>query len=132
MGKPICPTKGIALAFPDVCLTPAPSGSVPIPYPNIAQLKDAQDVADDLLLGPDKLKALLKGSTVQSSSGDEAGSTGGVKSGGTKGPCEVTGGSGSVLYGGREIARFGDPTTQNDKNANGQLLGAFPSVLVGD
>jgi hypothetical protein len=129
MGQPICPTQGIAFAFPDVCKTPP--GPVPVPYPNIAQLSAAEDVADDLLLGPAKLNALLQGSVVQTSSGDEAGSAGGVTSGTVMGRCEVTAGSATVLYGGRGIARFGDPTTQNDENAVGQLLGAFPTVLVG-
>lgn len=131
MGLPICPTQGIAFAFPDVCNTPSPGGPVPIPYPNIAQLSDAQDVADDLLLGPSSLKALLVDSTISTSSGDEAGSAGGVSSGTIMGECKVTSGSGSVLYGGRGVARFSDPTTQNNENAVGLLLGAFPTVLVG-
>jgi hypothetical protein len=132
MGLPICPTQGIAFAFPDVCNTPGPSGTVPVPYPNIAQLSSAEDVATDLLLGPSGLNALLQDSFVRTSSGDEAGSVGGVTSGGTvAGRCEVTAGSTTVLYGGRSIARFGDPTSQNSGNATGQLLGALPTVLVG-
>jgi len=131
MGQPICPTQGIAFAFPDVCNTPTPGGPVPVPYPNIAQLSAAQDVATDLLLGPAGLNAVLQDSFVQTSTGDEAGSAGGVTSGTIMGRCAVTGGSATVLYGGRGIARFGDPTTQNSRNATGQLLGAFPTVLVG-
>ncbi|MFZ5961668.1 PAAR-like domain-containing protein [Thalassococcus sp. BH17M4-6] len=133
MGQPICPTQGIAFAFPDVCLTPAPpSAPIPIPYPNIAQLADAQDVADDLLLGSSSLNAVLADSTVATSSGDEAGSNGGVNNGNKiKGECKVTSASTTVLYGGKGIARFGDPTSQNDGNAVGSLLGAFPTVLVG-
>lgn len=131
MGQPICPTAGIAFAFPDVCNTPSPAGPVSIPYPNIAQLADAQDVSEELLLGPSGLRAVLLDSTVASSTGDEAGSLGGVTSGVTKGGCEVTGASATVLYGGKGIARFGDPTSQNDDNAVGVLLGAFPTVLIG-
>lgn len=132
MGQPICPTQGIAFAFPDVCKTPAPPGSpVPLPYPNVAQLADAQDVADDLLLGPQSLKAVLKDSTIATSTGDEAGSVGGVSSGTIKGECKVTSASQTVKYGGKGIARFGDPTTQNNENAVGSLLGVFPTVLVG-
>lgn len=130
MGPPICPTQGIAFAFPDVCNTPP--GPVPVPYPNIAQLSSAEDVATDLLLGPAGLNAVLQDSFVRTSTGDEAGSAGGVTSvGSVAGRCEVTAGSATVLYGGRGIARFGDPTTQNSGNATGQLLGAFPTVLVG-
>ena len=131
MGQPICPTQGIAFAFPDVCKTPTPGGPVPLPYPNIAQLADAQDVATDLLLGPSSLNAVLQDSVVPTSTGDEAGSVGGVISGIVKGPCTVTAGSSTVLYAGRQIARFGDPTDQNDGNAVGTLMGAFPTVLVG-
>lgn len=135
MGQPVCPTQGIAFAFPDVCNTPTPGGPVPIPYPNIAQLADAQNVADDLLLGPAGLKAVLMDSEIATSSGDEAGSAGGVTSGTIKGACKVTGASSSVKYGGKGIARFGDTTSQNRAgntgNATGTLLGAFPTVLIG-
>lgn len=127
MGLPICPNQGIAFAFPDICLTPAPpSPPVPVPYPNIAQLADATDVATELLLGPAGLNALLADSAVATSTGDEAGSASP-----TKGECRVTAASATVLYGGRGIARFGDATSQNGGNATGALLGAFPTVLVG-
>lgn len=131
MGQPVCPNQGIAFAFPDVCNTPTPGGPVPIPYPNIAQLASATDVADDLKLGPSGLNALLEGSSVATSSGDEAGSAGGVSSGTIMGEMKVTSASTTVLYGGKGIARFGDPTTQNNENAVGTLLGAFPTVLIG-
>ncbi len=131
MGQPICPTQGMAFAFPDVCNTPTPGGPVPIPYPNIAQLSAAQDIADDLLLGPGSLNAVLLDSTVAQSSGDEAGTLGGVSSGTIMGECKVTSASTTVLYGGKGIARFGDSTTQNNENAVGSLLGLFATVLVG-
>ena len=138
MSKPIAPATGIAFAFPDICKTPTPGGPVPIPYPNIAQLDQAQNVADQLLIGPSSYKALLVDSEVPTSSGDEAGSVGGVKSNGIKGACKITQGSGSVVYGpGKKgIARFGDTTDQNIvggvANATGMVLSAFPTVLVGD
>lgn len=133
MGRPICPTQGIAFAFPDVCMTPSPGGPpVPIPYPNLADLSAATGVADRLLLGPGKLKALLAGSGVAVSSGNEGGTAGGgMKSGKIKGEMQVISGSATVLYGGAGLARFGDPTEQNGGNAQGSLMGAFPSVLVG-
>lgn len=136
MSKPIAPATGIAFAFPDVCLTPAPPGPpVPIPYPNIAQLDQATGTSTSgggLKIGPSGLPAVLMGSRVSVSSGDEAGSAGGVTSGTIKGACEVTGASGSVLYNGKGIARFLDTTKQNNNNADGMLLSAFPTVLVGD
>jgi len=137
MSKPIAIAKGIAFAFPDVCLTPI-IVPVPIPYPNIALLNQAQDVAEDLLVGGDKV--LLEDSYVPSSMGDEAGSVGGVKSGRFQGPCKITSASSSVVYGPdkKGIARFMDTSAQNmtteqasDGNAVGFVLSAFPTVLVG-
>jgi hypothetical protein len=137
MGRPVAPASGIAFAFPDVCLTPAPPSSpVPIPYPNIAQLSSASGVSDEggreLLVGGTHV--LLMGSTVDTSSGDEAGTSGGVKSGSFGGACEIVQASGSVLYGGdgKGIARFADQTEQNDGNAVGLVMSADPTVLVGD
>ena len=140
MGKPIAPAKGIAFAFPDVCLTPAPPSPspVPIPYPNIAQLADASPVSDasgkELLVGPSGDHVLLKDAVISSSTGDEAGSSGGVTSGVTKGECKLVQASASVLYGPDKagLVRTLDQTTQNSNNAQGIVLSAFPSVLVGD
>ena len=35
-------SNGVTIAFPDVCKTPAPSGPIPIPYPNIAKSTDTE------------------------------------------------------------------------------------------
>ena len=136
MAKPIAPAKGIAFAFPDVCKTPAPS--IPIPYPNVAQLSQATGVTDEsdkaVLVGPSGDHVLLLDSIVEKSTGDEAGSEGSMKKGGIKGPCQIVQASASVIYGPQEkgIARFMDRTEQNDGNAQGFVLSAFPTVLVGD
>jgi hypothetical protein len=138
MSKPIAPAQGIAFAFPDVCNTPTPGGTVPIPYPNVAQLDQATGITDlggkELLVGPAGLHVLLKDSEVATSTGDEAGSAGGVQSGVTKGKCQVVQASGSVVYGPDElgIARFMDATKQNSENADGFVMAAFPTVIVGD
>jgi hypothetical protein len=138
MSKPVAPAKGIAFAFPDVCLTPAPPSPspIPIPYPNIAQLADATPVSDEsgkeLLVGGDHV--LLKDSTVKKSSGDEAGTSGGLTSGTTGDECKLVQGSATVLYGPNKagLVRSLDQTTQNKGNAVGMVLSAFPTVLVGD
>lgn len=138
MSKPIAPTMGIAFAFPDVCITPVGPAQVPIPYPNIAQLNQASGITNEsgkeLLVGPNSLPVLLLDSEVSTTSGDEAGSGGGVQSGSIKGRCQVTQASGSVIYGPNKkgIARFMDTTQQNNNNAQGMILSAFPTVLVGD
>lgn len=141
MSKPIAPAQGIAFAFPDVCLTPAAPSPVPIPYPNVAQLGDASPVADDVVVGPDKLKVLVRTPSqaeISTSSGDEAGTNKGVRSGSTKGACKFTQSSETVVWGPNEygIVRFMDQTEQNRNgpltNAQGVVLGTFPTVLVGD
>lgn len=139
MSKPIAVAKGIAFAFPDVCKTPAPPGPpIPIPYPNIAQLDQALPVSNDpgkaLLVGSGGDPVLLLNSEVPTSSGDEAGSVGGVKSGTIKGKCTMVQASGSVVYGSQQkgVVRFLDRTEQNNGNAQGMVLSAFPTVLVGD
>jgi len=136
MGKPIALKNQTAIAFPDVCKTPTPAGPIPIPYPNVAQLSAATGVSDQsgkaLLVGG--VHVLLKDSNVSSSNGDEAGTAGGVRSGGISGSCTVTGASASVKYGpgGLGLARLADQTEQNGNNAVGLVLSAQPSVLVGD
>jgi hypothetical protein len=144
MSKPAAIAKGIAFAFPDVCLTPAPPAPpVPIPYPNIAQLDQAQPVSDaggkELLVGSGGDHALLLNGEISSSSGDEAGSVGGVVSHIVQGKCILAQGSLTVLYGpeGRGLVRFLDQTQQNVSpanlaNAQGVVLSAVPTVLVGD
>jgi hypothetical protein len=139
MAKPVAVAKGVAFAFPDVCLTPAPPSSpVPIPYPNIAQLDMANAKTDlsgrQVRVGSSGDTILLQDAIISTSSGDEAGSAGGVKSGTSKGQCRLVQGSGSVIYGpqGKGLVRFMDRTEQNNGNAQGNVMSAFPTVLVGD
>jgi hypothetical protein len=134
MGQPITVKDGMCFAFPDVCLTPAPPAPpVPIPYPNIAQLADATgtsaDGGDGVFAGGKAI--LLKDSVIPQSSGDEAGSAGGVTSGTTKGKTEFTSYSSSVKVHGKEVVRFGDATKQNNGNAVGSVLSSPVTVLVG-
>ena len=138
MAKPIAPAKGIASAFPDVCKTQVGPAQVPLPYPTVAQLSQANSVTNasgkEVLVGPGGDYVLLLDAQVDRSTGDEAGSIGGVKSGGVKGQCRLVQASQSVIYGPQEkgIVRFLDRTEQNDGNAQGMVLSAFPRVLVGD
>lgn len=144
MAKPIAPAKGIALAFPDVCKTPVPPAPpVLIPYPNIVTLDQADAVTDEpnkgLLVGPSGDYVLLYGAVIEPSTGDETGSVGGVESNVIKGPCKIVQASESVVYGPQEkgLVRFLDQTEHNRNqggtaNAQGFVLSAFPTVLVGD
>jgi hypothetical protein len=130
MAQPAAIAQGIAFAFPDVCNTPAPPGPpVPVPYPNIAQLADASGTSADggAAVYANGKPILLGNSEIATSSGDEAGSASP-----TKGKCTfASGGSGSVTIHGQKVIRFGDPTSQNGGNAQGSVLSAPSTVMVG-
>ena len=106
---------GISTAMaPDVCKTPSPGGPVPIPYPNIAQ-------ADSLSDGTTTVKAdgqmvAIKGSKYASSSGDEAGTAGGVLSGVNMKEAEWVSFSFDVKMDGANVCRLRDVMTHNKKN----------------
>jgi len=105
-------SNGMAIAFPDVCKTPAPPAPpVPIPYPNVAQ-------SSDTAKGSKKVKAdgnpiMLDGSNFSTSTGDEAGSVGGVVSNVTKGKAEFVMYSFDVKVEGKNTPRLGDLMLQN-------------------
>lgn len=109
---------GMSMAFPDVCKTPAPpAGPIPIPYPNIAQASDTSG-------GPTKVTTdgempMVKGAKYSKSSGDEAGSAGGVVSSVNKGESEFMMYSFDVKFEGKNVCRMGDPLFHNKKNIVG-------------
>ena len=108
---------GISTVFPDVCKTPSPAGPVPLPYPNIGKSSDTADGSSTVKV--EGGSAMLKGSNYRMSSGDEAGSVGGVVSNKIKGKCEFVLYSFDVKFEGKNVCRTGDLLTHNDKNAVG-------------
>jgi hypothetical protein len=126
---------GTAIAFPDTCLTPAPPGPpVPVPYPNTAQLMQANPGTC-----PKKVKILNQPplttqSVIPMSAGDEAGSAGGVVSGMVKGPVQFKKGSVKVKVEGQPLTFQTCTTGHNGMNANAPMgIHAAPSqtkVLV--
>ena len=101
---------------PDVCKTPTPSGPVPLPYPNIA-------LSSDLALGTTTVKVegnpvATKDSIFATSTGDDAGSIGGVVSGVIKGKAKFANYSMDVKYESKNVARLGDPMTMNGNAPN--------------
>src|SRR4051812_8920841 len=107
-------SSGISPAFPDFCLTPSPAGPVPIPYPNIA-------MSSDTASGTTKVKCdgeavCVEDSNFSTSTGDEAGASGGVASGKTKGKAEFINHSFDVKFEGKGVARAFDMMLHNDKN----------------
>ena len=110
-------SSGITQAFPDVCKTPTPGGPVPIPYPNIG--KAADTVAGPTTVATNGSMPMTKGSQYVMTSGDEAGTAGGVISLVFKGPAEFMLYSFDVKFEGKNVCRMGDPLFHNKKNAMG-------------
>jgi hypothetical protein len=108
---------GMSVVFPDVCNTPTPAGPVPIPYPNIGQASDTSGGPTDVKT--DGCMPMVKGATYSKSSGDEAGTAGGVMSGVNMGVCEFMMYSFNVKFDGNNVCRLGDPLFQNKKNMMG-------------
>lgn len=110
-------SNGMSIAFPDVCKTPTPAGPIPIPYPNIGKASDTSQ-------GPNTVKTdgsmpMVKGSKYMMTTGDEAGSVGGVMSSSIKGECEFMMYSFDVKFEGKNVCRMGDPLFHNKKNIMG-------------
>ncbi len=107
----------MSIVFPDVCKTPAAPNPIPIPYPNIGMSADTSQ-------GPTKVKTdgkmpMVKGAKYTRSSGDEAGSVGGVASGVNMSECEFMLYSFDVKFEGKNVCRMGDQLLHNKKNIMG-------------
>ncbi|MGH2610668.1 MAG: DUF4150 domain-containing protein [Gemmatimonadales bacterium] len=108
---------GMSIVFPDVCKTPAAPSPIPIPYPNIGRSADTSQ-------GPTTVKTdgqmpMVKGAQYSRSSGDEAGTVGGVVSGVNMSVCEFMMYSFDVKFEGKNVCRMGDPLFHNKKNIMG-------------
>ena len=107
-------SMGTTIAFPDVCKTPTPAGPVPIPYPNIAMSSDTGKGTTSVKC--DGNPVCVKDSVFQMSTGDEAGSAGGVASSKIKGKAEFVMYSFDVKFDGKNACRAFDIMLHNDKN----------------
>jgi hypothetical protein len=108
---------GMSTVLPDVCQTPSPAGPVPIPYPNIGQA--ANTSGGPSTVTTDGSMPMTKDAKYSMSSGDEAGSAGGVMSGCIKGEAEFMMYSFDVKFDGKNVCRLGDPLFHNKKNTMG-------------
>lgn len=108
---------GLSTVFPDVCQTPSPAGPVPIPYPNVGKASDTS--AGPTSVTVDGSMPMVKGARYAMTSGDEAGSAGGVVSRTTKGEAEFMMYSFDVKLEGKNACRLGDPLFHNKKNTLG-------------
>lgn len=105
--------------FPDICLTPTPDGPVPIPYPNLS-------LSADIAHGTKTIKiqgemGTNKGCDYSRSTGDEAGSLGGIISGTYMDKAEFVLSSFDVKLEGKNACRTGDLMYHNRRNAIGGL-----------
>lgn len=109
-------SSGVVMGFPDVCLTPAPPAPpIPIPYPNIAMSSDTSDGTNDVKC--DGESVMIQGAAFSTSTGDEAGSIGGIMSLCTKGKAKFILYSFDVKFEGKPVPRVGDLMTLNEKAA---------------
>ena len=126
---------GQCMIFPDVCKTPAPPAPpIPIPYPNIAMLTqiDGGTASDKVkIMGK---KTATKGTEISMSSGDEAGSIGGVVSNKIKGKATCKKGSSKVKVEGKEMAyhttMWGQNGTSDNHPAGVQVAPSQQKVTV--
>ncbi len=109
---------GMSPIFPDVCKTPTPGGPVPIPYPNVGKAADTSSGPTTVTLDGGQMP-MTKDAKYMMSTGDEAGSAGGVVSSKVKGPCEFMMYSFDVKFEGKNVCRLADPLFHNDKNGMG-------------
>jgi hypothetical protein len=122
-------SNGMTVAFPDVCLTPAPPGPpVPIPYPNIAMSSDTANGAKTV--NADGNPICHKDSNFSRSSGDEAGVNKGVVSGTNMDKAEFVSYSFDVKVEGKNVARALDLMLHNSKNTPPSPLIQPPLVAV--
>ena len=108
---------GLSTVFPDVCKTPSPAGPIPIPYPSIGKASDTSSGPRTVTV--DGSMPMTKDAKYARTSGDEAGSAGGVVSGVIAGEAEFSMYSFDVKFEGRNVCRLGDPLFHNQKNTVG-------------
>jgi hypothetical protein len=107
---------GMALAFPDVCLTPTPAPT-PIPYPNISMQPMGVPAAYNVLFMCAPAHNLA--TVVPLTNGDNPGVAMGVASGTVMGPKRHVTAAFTVLVGGIPATRLTSMSIHNSTNAPG-------------
>jgi hypothetical protein len=107
-------SSGLCMGFPDVCKTPSPAGTIPIPYPNIAKSSDTSKGSSTVKC--DGEPVMIEGSSFSKSSGDEVGSAGGILSSCNKGKAEFILYSFDVKFDGKGVCRMADLMVLNKKS----------------
>lgn len=112
-------SKHTATAAADMCLTPQGPGVLLLPYVNRAASCDLQRGSRAVRIN--KASVMLKKSKIATSSGNELGSLGGIKSKTTKGACRAVQTSRRVSIEGDSVVLSGAITLQNNDNAVGSF-----------
>ena len=121
-------TIGLSTAtLPDVCKTPTPGGPVPIPYPNFANQGTLTKGTKTVKAKNNKMIA-VKGSRYATSTGDEPGTLGGVKSNTFKQHTDWITYSFDVKMDGKNACRHTDKKFHNKKNTVNLAGGIDPAV----
>lgn len=108
---------GQCFAMPDVCLTPAPPAPpVPIPYPNIGMLPQATKVSTKVKFVSKEV--VTTKAEIPRTSGDEAGTNGGVMSGQNMGKLTFKKGSAKIKVEGAPVVHLTSTSGHNGMSAN--------------
>lgn len=113
-----CTTAGgSCVAFPDVCLVPAPPGpAIPTPFTNMGMCAQATGAVDAIVVQGHSI--LVESSRIPMSTGDEPGVGGGVVSGMNIGEITFKSGSQKVRAKGKRVVMLTSRTAHNGANAN--------------
>ncbi len=125
---------GMCFAMPDVCLVPAPPAPpIPTPFPNLAQCAQASATTTKVMI--ENKEVIVQTSKIPQSSGDEAGTNGGVMSGMNRGEVAFRTASSKVKFEGKGVVMLSAMSAHNGANANmpagAQIAPSQPKVLVG-
>lgn len=124
-----CQLSGMAMGFPDVCLTPTPAGPIPMPYPNISTEMMGTPAVYNILLSC--APAHNMSTMVPLTNGDNAGVNTGVASGTVMGPKRNITASFTCLIGGMPATRMTSMALQNNTNCPGvDLVPSQFKVLI--
>ncbi|MGE0788943.1 MAG: DUF4150 domain-containing protein [Sandaracinaceae bacterium] len=110
---------GVCNSYPDVCKVPAPTGPpIPTPFPNVGQCTDAKGSTCSSKVKILNKKTFTKKTELSRSSGDEAGTLGGMVSGTNMDKVKRSASYAKVKCEGAEITTSLKATGHNGSNAN--------------
>ncbi|WP_437717232.1 PAAR-like domain-containing protein [Sorangium sp. So ce448] len=108
---------GTCMGMPDVCKVPAPPAPpIPIPFPNMAMVSNATATSTKVMI--ENKHAVVEMSEIPASTGDQAGTAGGVVSGTVAQKVVFKRGSSKVKIEGKGAVYLTAQTAHNGASAN--------------